>query len=72
MTGERESWTGLTEDEAKELHEVYVSGAVLFTGVAVVAHFLVYIWRPWFPGREGYVSLEGVTDTAATLVSMLA
>lgn len=72
MTEDRPSWTGLTEDEAKELHEVYVGGAVLFTMVALVAHFLTYIWRPWFPGRDGYASLEGVTDTAATLVSMLA
>jgi light-harvesting complex 1 beta chain len=25
-----------------------MSGLVLFTVVAVVAHMAVYIWRPWF------------------------
>lgn len=42
------SFTGLTDEQAKELHDVYVKGFTLFTGVAVVAHLLVFIWRPWF------------------------
>ena len=42
------SFTGLTDQQAQELHSVYMSGLVLFTIVAVVAHAAVYIWRPWF------------------------
>ena len=42
------SFTGLTDQQAQELHSVYMSGLVLFTVVAVVAHFAVFIWRPWF------------------------
>jgi light-harvesting complex 1 beta chain len=42
------SFTGLTDQQAQELHSVYMSGLVLFTIVAVVAHLAVYIWRPWF------------------------
>jgi light-harvesting complex 1 beta chain len=42
------SFTGLTDQQAQELHSVYMSGLVLFTVVAVVAHMAVYIWRPWF------------------------
>jgi light-harvesting complex 1 beta chain len=42
------SFTGLTDEQAQELHSVYMSGLVLFTIVAVVAHFAVFIWRPWF------------------------
>jgi hypothetical protein len=26
----------------------------LFTIVAIIAHFLVWQWRPWFPGTPGY------------------
>ena len=42
------SFTGLTDQQAQELHSVYMSGLVLFTVVAVVAHFAVFIWQPWF------------------------
>ena len=42
------SFTGLTDQQAQELHSVYLSGLVLFTVVAVVAHLAVFIWRPWF------------------------
>ena len=42
------SFTGLTDEQAQELHSVYMSGFGLFTAVAVVAHLAVMIWRPWF------------------------
>jgi light-harvesting complex 1 beta chain len=42
------SFTGLTDEQAQELHSVYMSGLWLFTTIAVVAHLAVYIWRPWF------------------------
>jgi light-harvesting complex 1 beta chain len=29
---------------------------LIFTGVAVVAHFLVWQWRPWLPGPGGYAT----------------
>lgn len=64
MADETVSLSGLTDDQAKELHEIYMRGLVLFSGVAVVAHFLVWLWRPWFPGPEGYVSVEGATAIA--------
>lgn len=48
MTDDKDvSFTGLTDDQAQELHSVYMSGFMLFTAVAVVAHLLVLIWRPW-------------------------
>ena len=40
--------SGLTEDQAQELHSVYMSGLWVFTLVAVVAHIATWIWRPWF------------------------
>lgn len=42
------SFTGLTDDQAQELHSVYMSGLTLFSAVAIVAHLAVFIWRPWF------------------------
>ena len=42
------SFTGLTDQQAQELHSVYMSGLWLFVTIAVVAHLAVYIWRPWF------------------------
>jgi light-harvesting complex 1 beta chain len=33
--------------EAQEFHKFYTQGFVGFTAVAVVAHILVWIWRPW-------------------------
>ena len=42
------SFTGLTDDQAQELHSVYMSGLSLFTLIAVLAHIAVFIWRPWF------------------------
>ncbi len=42
------SFTGLTDDQAQELHSVYMSGFTLFSVVAIVAHLAVFIWQPWF------------------------
>ena len=42
------SFTGLTDEQAQELHSVYMSGFALFAVVAVVAHVLTYIKLPWF------------------------
>jgi light-harvesting complex 1 beta chain len=47
MADERSSFSGLTEDEAKEFHGIFVSSFLAFTAVAVVAHILVWMWRPW-------------------------
>ncbi|MFN7599230.1 MAG: light-harvesting antenna LH1, beta subunit [Cereibacter sp.] len=42
------SFTGLTDQQAQELHSVYMSGLWLFVIVAVVAHAAVFFWQPWF------------------------
>ena len=45
---ERSSISGLTDSEAKVFHQFYIQGMIGFTAVAVVAHILVWPWRPWF------------------------
>ncbi len=41
------SLSGLTESEAKEFHGIFVTSFIIFTVIAIVAHFLVWQWRPW-------------------------
>jgi len=44
----RTSISGLTDEEAQEFHHYWAQGFVGFTAVAVLAHILVWAWRPWF------------------------
>jgi light-harvesting complex 1 beta chain len=65
--------SGLTEPEAREFHGVFMTSFLIFVAVAVVAHILAWLWRPWLPGPDGYTSL--VTDVqvaATTFLSTLA
>jgi light-harvesting complex 1 beta chain len=39
--------TTLTDSEAQEFHGIFVSSFVAFTSIVVVAHILVWLWRPW-------------------------
>jgi light-harvesting complex 1 beta chain len=67
------SLSGLTESEAKEFHGIFVTSFVIFTVIAIIAHFLVWQWRPWLPGPNGYASVEdSVIQTATTLISLVA
>ena len=54
---ERDSLSGLTEAEAKEFHGFFITSFIAFTVIAVIAHFLVWSWRPWLPGPNGYAEL---------------
>ena len=50
------SVTGLTETEAKEFHGIFITSFIVFTVIAIVAHFLAWQWRPWLPGPNGYAT----------------
>ena len=43
----RGSLSGLTEQEAKEFHGIFITSFIGFTVIAAIAHFLVWNWRPW-------------------------
>jgi light-harvesting complex 1 beta chain len=47
MANERSSLSGLTEPEAREFHGIFMTSFIGFTAIAVVAHVLVWMWRPW-------------------------
>jgi len=57
MAEDRSSLSGLTEREAQEFHSLFMSSFIGFTVIAIVAHVLVWSWRPWLPGPKGYSAL---------------
>jgi light-harvesting complex 1 beta chain len=63
----------LTPEEAKEFHKMFVSSFIAFTIIAIVAHILVWMWRPWFPTVNGYaMANDGVQFASATITSFFA
>ena len=73
MAEGKSSLTGLSADEAKAVHGYFMTGFIVFTVIAVIAHILVWQWRPWFPGPEGYAAIaDGVADGVRVLVAQFA
>ena len=68
---DRSSLSGLTEAEAKEFHSLFVSSFVIFTVIAIVAHMLVWSWRPWIPGPKGYAMLDRATAAVHHALSLI-
>ncbi len=68
---DRSSLSGLTEAEAQEFHTLFMSSFIGFIVVAVIAHMLVWAWRPWIPGPKGWAMLDGATNAAHSLVSLI-
>ena len=42
------SLSGLTEEQAQEFHTQFKIGFQTWLASAIVAHVLVFAWRPWF------------------------
>ena len=68
---DRSSLSGLSEAEAQEFHSLFVSSFIVFTLIAIVAHFLVWNWRPWIPGAKGYALLDGATTAVQHALSLI-
>jgi light-harvesting complex 1 beta chain len=54
--------TYLTPEEAKEFHKLFLISFILFTLIAIVAHILAWMWRPWLPGEQGYAQSAMLAD----------
>jgi light-harvesting complex 1 beta chain len=63
------SLSGLSEAEAKEFHGIFVTSFLIFTAIAIVAHVLAWMWRPWLPGVNGYSMLESARTVAQSMLS---
>lgn len=72
MSGENDRFgpgAYLTPEEAKEFHKIFVSSFIAFTIIAIIAHVLVWMWRPWLPGVNGYAALDdGIRMAQATMM----
>jgi light-harvesting complex 1 beta chain len=69
MADLKPSLTGLTEEEAKEFHGIFVTSTVLYLATAVIVHYLVWTARPWIaPIPKGWVNLDGVQTALSYLV----
>jgi light-harvesting complex 1 beta chain len=47
MSDQSGSTSGLSSREAQEFHKYFMTGFLVFTAIAIVAHFLVWQWQPW-------------------------
>ena len=64
--------SGLTDSEAREFHRIFMTSFIIFTVVAIIAHFLAWQWRPWLPGPNGYSMLDSAHDALLHVKSYLA
>jgi light-harvesting complex 1 beta chain len=66
--------SGLTDSEAREFHRIFMTSFIIFTVVAIIAHFLAWQWRPWLPGPSGYATsmLDSAHDAVILVKSYLA
>jgi light-harvesting complex 1 beta chain len=65
------SLSGLSDNEAKEFHGIFMTSFIIFTLIAVVAHFLAWQWRPWLPGASGYASIvHDAKEVAAAAIAI--
>jgi light-harvesting complex 1 beta chain len=67
---EEKSLSGLTDEEARDFHQIFTSSFAAFIVVAIVAHILAWSWRPFWPGPQGWVQsmLDGVSSVTSFLV----
>jgi len=63
------SLSGLTEPEAREFHRIFMTSFIGFVVVALIAHILAWMWRPWLPGPSGYSMLLDGAKYAANIVT---
>ena len=61
-------FSGISDEEAQEFMSYYLMGTIVFVVVAIIAHFLVWQWRPWLPGLEGYAALTDGAQAVANSV----
>ncbi len=68
---ENDPASGLTPEEAKEFHRLFITSFILFVIIALAAHYLAWEWRPW-GGHYTTSLLEGASGAARFITSSLA
>lgn len=67
VPGRDVSISGMTEPEAREFHSIFIVSFIAFTAVAILAHILVWLWRPWIPPVGGYKTSMDLLHHAFTM-----
>ena len=67
------TFSGLTEAEAKEFHSIFMTSFTIFMVIAIIAHILAWMWRPWLPPIGGYKTgaLDAATHWASALLTFV-
>jgi light-harvesting complex 1 beta chain len=65
------SISGLSEQEAKEFHKIFVVSFIVFVAIAIIAHILAWQWRPWLPSEEGYAMIDTARWAVGSFISSL-
>ncbi len=63
--------SGLGDEEAKEFNGIFVTSFIGFTVIAIIAHVLAWMWRPWLPGPDGYAMIDNAQSAAISIIPYL-
>ncbi len=66
-----DSGSGLSNEEAREFHKLFVTSFIVFLLIALAAHFFAWQWRPW-GGHYATSMLDGVNGAVGFIASSLA
>lgn len=58
----------VSDAEAKEFHNGFMMGFIIWLAVAVVAHYLVWLWRPWLSTKMAGLDID---QAVSSITSML-
>ena len=63
----------LTEPEAREFHSLFMTSFIIFLVIAIIAHVLAWMWRPWLPPIGGYKTgaVDSVMHCASALLTFV-
>lgn len=59
----------VSDAEAKEFHNGFMMGFMIWLAVAIVAHYLVWLWRPWLSMKTASIELDQAISTITTLLT---
>jgi light-harvesting complex 1 beta chain len=69
MTDDKGSVSGLSEAAAKAFHAQFITSFVIFTAIAIVAHILAWIWRPWLVPLPTTGMIDAAQSAVVTMLS---
>jgi light-harvesting complex 1 beta chain len=68
MADERKgSLSGLTENEAREFHGIFVVSFIVFMVIAIIAHILAWQWCPWTTGAACQLAAADLAQSLTLL-----